>query len=96
MATFVIVCIDKPDSLELRLATRQAHFDYIRGQTLAAVKLGGPFLGDDGEMAGSLIILEADDFAAAQAFTDQDPYTLAGLFERREVRPWRATVGALP
>jgi len=95
MATFVIICIDKPASLDLRLATRQAHFEYIRANP-GIVRLGGPFLDASGEMAGSLIVAEVADQAAAQAFTDNDPYTLAGLFERREVRPWRATVGALP
>lgn len=43
MALFAISCIDKPDSLALRMATRQSHLDYANGgQTLVKVKLGGP------------------------------------------------------
>jgi uncharacterized protein YciI len=47
-------------------------------------------------MAGSLIIIEAPDLAAARAFHAADPYTLAGLFERADLRLWRATVGTVP
>jgi len=95
MAHFVLVCIDKPNSLALRMATRDAHFAYVRGLG-EMVRLGGPFLGAEGEMAGSLIIIEAADMAAAEAFSLNDPYRKAGLFERVEIRPWRATFGALP
>lgn len=94
MPLFVAICIDKPDSLDLRMATREAHFAYVRGKP-GMMKLGGPFLNDKGEMAGSLIIFEAEDQAAAQAFSDDDPYTKAGLFERVEVRPWKATFGSV-
>jgi len=95
MAHFALICIDKPGSLALRLATRDAHFAYARG-TPGVVRLGGPFLSDAGEMAGSLIIIEAADMAAARAWHETDPYKLAGLFERVEIRPWRATFGELP
>jgi uncharacterized protein YciI len=95
MANFVLTCIDKPDSLPLRMASREAHLAYVR-ERLSFVRLAGPFLDARGEMAGSLFIVEADDIAAVEAFTASDPYALAGLFERVEIRAWRATVGALP
>jgi uncharacterized protein YciI len=95
MATFALICIDKPGSLDLRLSIREAHFDYVRANP-GVVRLGGPFLGPGGEMAGSLILIEATDLAAAQAFSDHDPYTLAGLFQSRDIKPWRCTFGALP
>jgi uncharacterized protein YciI len=60
------------------------------------VRLGGPFLDEKGDMAGSLIIIEAADTAAAEAFSLNDPYRKAGLFERVDIRPWRATFGELP
>jgi uncharacterized protein YciI len=95
MAHFALICIDKPDSLALRMATREAHFAYGRA-TPGAIRLGGPFLNDAGEMIGSLIILKAADLAAARAWHEADPYKLAGLFERVEILPWRATFGELP
>jgi uncharacterized protein YciI len=89
---FVIVALDRENSLELRMATRTAHFDYAR--TTGAVKLGGPFLNENGDMIGSLIIIEAPDLAAAQAWQRNDPYTKAGLFVDAEVWPWKATANA--
>jgi uncharacterized protein YciI len=95
MPHFVIVAIDKPRSLSLRMATREAHFAWLKSRPGLA-RLGGPFLDADGAMAGSLIILEADSLEAAEAFSAADPYRQAGLFERVEIRPWRATVGEVP
>lgn len=95
MAMFALICTDKPNSLPLRMATREAHFAYARSHA-GAIRLGGPFLDANGEMAGSLIMMEAADLEAARAFNAADPYTLAGLFESVDIRPWKATFGALP
>jgi uncharacterized protein YciI len=86
---FVITAIDKPNSLELRMATREAHFAYL--QAAGGARLGGPFLDDKGQMAGSMLILEAADLAAAKAWAANDPYAKAGLFAQSDVRPWKAT-----
>ncbi len=85
MPRYAIICIDKPDSLELRLVNRPAHLVYV-AEHADQVKMAGPFLDDQGRMAGSLLIVEAPDFAAIQAFAAADPYTLAGLFERVDIR----------
>ena len=86
---FVATCIDKENALALRMATRDAHFAYVRDT--GVVRLGGPFLDAKGDMAGSLIIFEAEDLDAARAWHENDPYKKAGLFARSEVRPWKAT-----
>ena len=86
---FVVIATDKPDSLELRMSVREAHFAYARESN--AIKLGGPFLDANGEMAGSLIIFEADNLESARAWHANDPYVKAGLFARSEVRPWKPT-----
>ena len=44
-------------------------------------------------MCGSLVILEAEDLAAAEAFAAGDPYAVAGLFERVEIRGFRPLFG---
>jgi len=86
---FVISATDKENGLALRMATRAAHFDYARAS--GAVRLGGPFLDEEGQMIGSLIVIEAADLAAARKWQENDPYAKAGLFARVEVRPWKAT-----
>lgn len=86
---FVLVAIDKENSLALRMATRDAHFAYARETNV--VRLGGPFLDAKGDMAGSLIIFEAENLEAARRWHANDPYAKAGLFARSEIRPWKAT-----
>lgn len=78
-----IHCEDKPDSLELRQATRPAHVEYL-GQF--DITVAGPLLDADGNMCGSCIFLEAPDRAAAEAFAANDPYNKAGLFARVSVQ----------
>ncbi len=94
MPLFVISWMDRPDGLETRLATRAAHLAHV-ARHVKQVRLGGPFIDAEGRMIGSMIVFEAEDLAAAEAFHAADPYRLAGLFVRSEVRPWRATVGGL-
>jgi uncharacterized protein len=94
MPLFMLACFDKPDSLDLRMATREAHLAYA-AKNVAMVKVGGPMLDDVGAMVGSLFILEAEDRAAVEAFHAADPYKQAGLFGRIEIRGFRASVGQL-
>jgi uncharacterized protein YciI len=89
MPLFVVTAIDKENALELRMATREAHFAYA--QQTGVIRIGGPFLDAKEEMAGSLIIFEAADFEAAKAWHANDPYVKAGLFAHSDVRPWKLT-----
>ena len=91
MALYVISWLDKPGSLDLRMATREAHLAYA-ASVGDRVKLGGPYLDDEGRMIGSLIIIEADSPEDAHAWHDQDPYKLAGLFDVSRITPWRMTL----
>ncbi len=95
MPLFVLTCLDKPGALPVRLANREAHLAHIDAHR-NAVRVAGPLLNEDGEMAGSLLVLEVADRAAAEAFSAADPYAKAGLFDRVEIRAWRPTIGALP
>jgi uncharacterized protein len=96
MPLFVISYIDKPNSLALRMATREAHLTYGHADDKPAkLKLGGPYLDEKGDMAGSLIIVEAPDLTAARAFTENDPYVKAGLFSSIDVRPYRITMNRM-
>jgi uncharacterized protein YciI len=96
MALFVISYIDKPGSLALRMANREAHLAYAHADDKPAkVKLGGPYLDEKGDMAGSLLIVDAPDRAAALGFTENDPYVKAGLFSSIDVRPYRITMNRL-
>jgi uncharacterized protein YciI len=94
MGLYVLVCNDKPNSLELRLANREAHLAYARGFA-DRLKVAGPLLDEAGNMAGSLLILEAESLEDARAFNLDDPYQKAGLFASVQVTAFKATIGGL-
>ena len=94
MPLFVLACFDKPNSLPLRMATREAHLAYA-GAHRAMIKVAGPLLDDAEGMVGSLFVLDAPDRAAVEAFHAADPYQLAGLFRQVEIRGFRASIGQL-
>jgi uncharacterized protein YciI len=88
MALFVFHGLDKAGGLDLRLATRTAHLDWIKGLD-PVVKIGGPMLSDDGQTPlGSMLVIEAETLDAAKAVFAQDPYALAGLWASTSVRPF--------
>ena len=93
MPLYAIICKDKPGALETRLAVRPTHLDYLHASK--GVKQAGALLDDDGNPIGSIIVVEADDKATAQAQADGDPFTAAGVFESVEVHPWRLAIGSL-
>jgi uncharacterized protein YciI len=94
MPLFMLACFDRPNSLDLRMATREAHLAYVR-EKAAMVKVAGPLLDEAEAMAGSLFILEAADRAAVEAFSAADPYRQAGLFGQVEIRGFKASIGQL-
>ncbi|MGF1503363.1 MAG: YciI family protein [Paracoccaceae bacterium] len=89
---YAIICIDKPGALEIRKANRDAHLAHIRA-TDGAISQAGPFLDETGEMCGSLLLYEAPDRGTVEAWCAADPYAMAGLFERVEIRAWKRVIG---
>ena len=94
MATFVLLCLDNADSLDLRMATRERHLAYIQTR-LSDIKIAGPMFDDAGQMAGSMFILDVADKAVAEAFNAADPYTQAGLWRQVELKAVKVTFGQL-
>ena len=76
------------------MKARPEHLEYVR-ERLALVKLAGPLLDDAGEMAGSMFIMEAETKAEVEAFAAGDPYALANVFMRSEIRAFKISVGAI-
>jgi uncharacterized protein YciI len=72
-------CLDKPGALEVRMANRPKHVEYLTSYN-DKLLFAGPLL--DGEaMIGSLLVLDVADRAAMDAFLTNDPYAKAGLFQ---------------
>ena len=90
MPLYAVICRDKPGALQTRLDTREAHLGFIRDTGI--VRMAGPLI-ENGQMCGSLLILEADDLAAAQDWAANDPYKSAGLFHSVEVIESKKVIG---
>ena len=90
---FALICVDKPGSLELRLATRPHHLAYLQAYIDRLVE-AGPLLDQEGRPCGSLLIIDVNDRAEAEGFAAEDPYAKAGLFESTIIRGWRAVFKA--
>ncbi|CAN7519397.1 MULTISPECIES: YciI-like protein [unclassified Neorhizobium] len=86
---FAFLCTDKPGHLNVRMETRPTHVEYLNKLNAeGTLKFAGPFLDDDGKPNGSLVVVEAADMAAARTIAEADPYYMAGLFEKVEVKAW--------
>ena len=90
---FVIAGFDRPGALEMRQKVRLAHLGDLESKA-AQIRPGGPFLDEDDQSVGSVLIVEAANRAAAEASAADDPYHDERVFERVEIRPWRAVLGA--
>lgn len=82
---------DKPGALPIRQANRAAHVEYLKASD--AVVQAGPLLNAEGEMAGSLVILDVQDMAAAESWAKEDPYAKADLFADTELVIWNRVIG---
>ena len=86
-----LIARDKPDALQVRLDNRAAHLAYI--EETGVVAQAGPLLDQDGNMAGSLVILDVEDMAAGEEWAANDPYAKAGLFETTDLVTWKKVIG---
>jgi uncharacterized protein YciI len=86
---FALVAHDQPNSVARRAELRPDHLKYL--DTLNLV-FAGPFLNDKGEGVGSIVVIEADDLAAARAEFGRDPYAIGGLFDSITIKPWKFVV----
>ena len=86
---FVLYCVDKAGHGHVRTENRPAHVDYLKSN-LDRLMLAGPMTSDDGTtMLGSVLIIEAADRAASEAFAAGDPYAKAGLFESVTIKAFK-------
>jgi uncharacterized protein YciI len=93
---YAIICDDVAESQVLRGPARPAHLARLQilqdhGQLL----LAGPHPAVDGEdpgdagFTGSLIVAEFPSLAAAEAWAEEDPYRVAGVYARVTVKPFK-------
>lgn len=90
MPLFAVICRDRAGQLQTRLNTREAHLAFLKSQ--AGLKMAGPLI-EEGEMRGSLLIVEAETLQHVQDWAAEDPYKAADLFASVEVIEWKKVIG---
>lgn len=86
---YIIYQTDRLGGDAIRAATREDHFAYLDAHEDILV-LGGAMLAEDGKTrTGSVLIVNVADRAAAEAFSENEPFRKAGLFERVEINRMR-------
>ena len=86
---YIIYQEDRPDGAAIRAAARDEHFAYLDKHENILV-LGGALLGDDGATrTGSVLIVNVPDRAAAEAFSENEPFRKAGLFSSVKISRMR-------
>ncbi|MBQ1202973.1 MAG: YciI family protein [Loktanella sp.] len=88
---FALLAKDKPGALQTRMDNREAHLTYVADTNV--VEVAGPLLDADGQMCGSLLILDVADLAAAEEWAANDPYAKAGLFGEVTLSAWKKVIG---
>ena len=78
-----------------RQAVREAHLVGARRLTEEGRFLvGGAILDDADQMIGSCVIADFADRAALDEWLNSDPYVTGGVWQKIEVKPFRAAVSA--
>ncbi|MFN2268701.1 MAG: YciI family protein [Desulfonatronovibrio sp.] len=82
----VFIGKDKPESEKIRTANREEHVAIMKElHQKGLIHFAGPFINDQGQMSGSLIIFSTDDEKMVQEIMANDPYVKAKLFAEREI-----------
>lgn len=94
MTHFLIYTEDKADSLDVRMTAREAHLEWVMSDPNVKLISAGPWLDDEGDMRGSLLIVSADSLETVKNWLEQDPYNQAGLTAFKRVRRFNWLLGA--
>jgi uncharacterized protein YciI len=82
---FVILGKDGPEGAQKRPLFRPAHLQRLEAWAqLGKVILAGPLT----DTTGSLIVVEAASLEEVQAFANEDPYTIHGVFQEVTIHPF--------
>jgi uncharacterized protein YciI len=86
MPLYCYVGHDGPEGLSRRPEVRPRHLAHLEALArVGRISYAGPLLDEDGRPRGSLVVLEAADYADAKRIGESDPYLVDGVFERVEV-----------
>lgn len=86
---YIIYQEDRPGAAELRAATRDAHLKYL-DEHMDIIVLGGGLLAEDGvTRTGSVLVINVPNREAAEAFSANEPFRKAGMFQTVKISRMR-------
>ena len=88
---FIIQAYDGENMLEKRMQVRAAHLENLKtidGKILC----GGGLLDENGNMKGSVLVLEVDDKSKLDAYLESEPYIKSGVWQKIEVDPMNVVI----
>lgn len=80
MPLFCFYCRDGEHSDKLRAIHKRAQREFMDQHT-DNYAVAGPLINDKGDFVGSVLIIEAEDEAAARATVNDDPYVTGGVWQ---------------
>lgn len=88
---YVIKAYDGENMLEKRMQVRGAHLENLKtidGKILC----GGGLLDENGNMKGSVLVLDVDDKSKLDAYLESEPYIKSGVWQKIEVDPMNVVI----
>ncbi|MFN7113038.1 MAG: YciI family protein [Alphaproteobacteria bacterium] len=83
---FIVTAPDFPNALDKRMAARQAHLDALAGMKAEGkVLYAAALLDDNGDMAGSMLVVDLPDVAAIETWLANEPYILHGVWDKSRI-----------
>ena len=91
---WIILCKDKPNSLNARLKIIDEHRAYLSTNTLKTL-ISGPLTDKEGNMNGSFFMVEADNEEEIRVFQRNDPIFKANIWDKIIISPFNKRVDNL-
>lgn len=92
---FLVIARDGTDSEapQRRQTVRDAHLQGVKEAAASGtLQVGGAFLNEQGQMIGSMLLIEAESREAVERYLEADIYTRAGVWQTFEIYPFKRAV----
>lgn len=95
---YLVVAHDQPgpEGKQRRAAARERHLAQASTVTCVRPVFGATILDEAGEMVGSMLVMDAEDRSALQAWLDIEPYVVDEVWGEVHVHPCQVAPAFLP
>jgi len=92
MPQFLILADDykDPDALSRRLSVREEHLNRVRKEKQEGrFIIGGAKLNEQGNMHGSMLVVQLENEEAVRQWINDDPYVKGRVWDKIEILPFK-------